>query len=522
MPPPLPATKPSVGVKADQLLEKLKLIYKYKILPAEEAYSYGDLYDSPLGEAEIDAKPMVLLLGQYSVGKTSFIEYLLGREYPGQRIGPEPTTDRFVAVMNGVEERTIPGNALCAQKDQPFSSLSLFGNTFLSKFEAATCPSSVLSQVTIVDTPGVLSGEKQRLNRGYDFVKVFEWFAHRSDLIILMFDAHKLDISDEMKETMLCLRGMTDKVRIILNKADTVSPQQLLRIYGALMWSLGKVINTPEVLRVHTTSFTEKFARDENHDLFVAERNDLMTDIRSLPQASLVQRINAMVARARVVRVNCYLVPHFKKQMPALGGKAKKQAQLVENLLEEYKTVCKANSLNPNDFPSFEKYRNRLRDADFSKFKKFDEKVFQAVDEALNTDIPDLLLKLDNRSIKQAEEKADRLNPFAAEESTDWIVTPTMKSQFDLIFHSLPLDINGKASGAAVKRPMEQSGLNKEQLRLIWTLSDIDKDGCLDEDEFAVAMFLISVAQNGDDEAPLPASLKPSWIPPSKRSNLHP
>lgn len=41
------------------------------------------------------AKPQVLLVGQYSVGKTSFIRYLLGRDFPGQRIGPEPTTDRF-------------------------------------------------------------------------------------------------------------------------------------------------------------------------------------------------------------------------------------------------------------------------------------------------------------------------------------------------------------------------------------------------------------------------------------------
>lgn len=34
-----------------------------------------------------------------------FIRYLIGRDFPGQRIGPEPTTDRFVAVMDGPEER---------------------------------------------------------------------------------------------------------------------------------------------------------------------------------------------------------------------------------------------------------------------------------------------------------------------------------------------------------------------------------------------------------------------------------
>jgi EH domain-containing protein 3 len=58
---------------------------------------------------------MVLLLGQYSVGKTSFIRSLLKRDFPGQRVGPEPTTDRFMAVMYGNDERLVPGHALAMQ-----------------------------------------------------------------------------------------------------------------------------------------------------------------------------------------------------------------------------------------------------------------------------------------------------------------------------------------------------------------------------------------------------------------------
>jgi hypothetical protein len=43
----------------------------------------------------------------------------------------------------------------------------------------------------------VLSGEKQRVARGYDFNLVCGWFASRAEIIMMLFDAHKMDISDE-------------------------------------------------------------------------------------------------------------------------------------------------------------------------------------------------------------------------------------------------------------------------------------------------------------------------------------
>jgi len=78
-----------------------------------------------------------------------------------------------------------------------------------------------------VDTPGVLSGEKQRTQRSYDFTGVTSWFAAKCDLILLLFDPHKLDISDEFKRVIASLRGHDDKIRVVLNKADQVDTQQV-------------------------------------------------------------------------------------------------------------------------------------------------------------------------------------------------------------------------------------------------------------------------------------------------------
>jgi hypothetical protein len=44
---------------------------------------------------------------------------------------------------------------------------------------------------------------------------VIKWFAERADMIIIMFDAHKLDISDELKTVLDVLKPHQDKIRLV-------------------------------------------------------------------------------------------------------------------------------------------------------------------------------------------------------------------------------------------------------------------------------------------------------------------
>ncbi|XP_014393684.1 PREDICTED: epidermal growth factor receptor substrate 15-like 1 isoform X3 [Myotis brandtii] len=94
-----------------------------------------------------------------------------------------------------------------------------------------------------------------------------------------------------------------------------------------------------------------------------------------------------------------------------------------------------------------------------------------------------------------------------------WAVRVEEKAKFDGIFESL-LPINGLLSGDKVKPVLMNSKLPLDVLGRVWDLSDIDKDGHLDRDEFAVAMHLVYRAL---EKEPVPSVLPPSLIPPTKR-----
>ncbi|KAJ6416369.1 hypothetical protein OIU84_002257 [Salix udensis] len=360
------------------IIDGLKRLYIEKLKPLEATYRFNDFVSPLLTSSDFDARPMVMLLGQYSTGKTTFIKHLLRCNYPGAHIGPEPTTDRFVVVMSGPDERSIPGNTVAVQADMPFSGLTHFGGAFLSKFECAQMPHPLLDEITIVDTP---------------------WA--KCDLILLLFDPHKLDISDEFKRVIASLRGNDDKIRVVLNKADQVDTQQLMRVYGALMWSLGKVLNTPEVMRVYIGSFNDKPINEETAsqmfcELFEKEQNDLLMDLVDIPKKACDRRINEFVKRARAAKMHAYIISHLKKEMPAIMGKAKTQQRLIDNLEDEFAKVQREFHLPAGDFPNVEHFKEVLNGYSIDKFEKLKPKMIQAVDDMLGYEIPELLKSFRN------------------------------------------------------------------------------------------------------------------------------
>ncbi|XP_034469205.1 epidermal growth factor receptor substrate 15-like 1 isoform X2 [Hippoglossus hippoglossus] len=102
--------------------------------------------------------------------------------------------------------------------------------------------------------------------------------------------------------------------------------------------------------------------------------------------------------------------------------------------------------------------------------------------------------------------------PTTAPDS-QWAIRPEEKGKFEGIFESLG-PVKGLLPGDKVRPVLINSKLPLDVLGKIWDLSDVDKDGLLDKDEFTVAMHLVYRAM---EQEPVPTSLPASLIPPSKR-----
>jgi EH domain-containing protein 1 len=165
---------------------------------------------------------------------------------------------------------------------------------------------------------------------------------------------------------------------------------------------------------------------------------------------------------------------------------------------------------------------------DFTKLKPLDKRLIDKVENMLSVDVTQLMQMLpkedyNTKGIEVAAKAGafDDHGPFgigtveginAGIGESDWIVQRE-RSKYDDLFAQLN-PVGGKVSGAAAKSEMVKSKLPNSVLGKVWKLSDCDKDGMLDSDEWALANYLIRIKLEGTE---LPNQLPDHLIPPSKR-----
>lgn len=105
----------------------------------------------------------------------------------------------------------------------------------------------------------------------------------------------------------------------------------------------------------------------------------------------------------------------------------------------------------------------------------------------------------------------------SAQAGSDWLVTPADKSRFDQLYATLDKSNKGYITGEEAVPFFSQSSLSEDALAQIWDLSDINSQGQLTREEFAVAMYLIR-QQRMNPAAPVPTTLPHNLVPPGMRN----
>ena len=238
--------------------ELLEMVEKH-LTPVAVRYGYSE---APL-EATIKWRPLVLVLGNYSSGKSALINEFLGSDI--QKTGQAPTDDSFTILtyddnadpgspIHVTEERD--GNFLLNDPAFPFESMKKHGQRFTSHFRLKKVNSPFLKELAIIDTPGMLDSVTER-DRGYNYQDVIGDFAQIADLILVLFDPHKAgtirEVHTSLRET-LPERTFEDRVLFVLNRIDEcASLNDLLRVYGTLCWNLSQITGRKDIPMIHLT-----------------------------------------------------------------------------------------------------------------------------------------------------------------------------------------------------------------------------------------------------------------------------
>ena len=239
--------------KVETVIKSLEKLLRKNVEPLFKRY--GLQFDSLL--TPLKWQPLVLIIGNYSSGKSTFINELLGRDV--QRTGQAPTDDCFTILAKpeaGESEKEIPGSTIVNDERLPFSSLRNFGESLLAHLRLKKVNAPILEHFAIIDTPGMLDSVTEK-DRGYDYLGVVSELARLADIIILMFDPHKAGTIKETYEAIrTTLPGSTgeDRVIYVMNRIDECDNiTDLVRSYGTLCWNLSQMTGRKDMPVIYLT-----------------------------------------------------------------------------------------------------------------------------------------------------------------------------------------------------------------------------------------------------------------------------
>jgi hypothetical protein len=235
--------------------------------------------------------PLVAVLGTFSAGKSTFINYTLGARL--QQTGNQAVDDKFTVICYSREPNVnvLPGFALDADPRFPFYQISDKieqvsegeGRRIDAYLQLKSCPSEKLRGKILIDSPG-FDADAQRTST----LRITDHIIDLADLVLVFFDARHPE-PGAMQDTLDHLVGKTisradsSKFLYILNQIDTTArednPEE---VFGAWQRALSQqgltagrfyaIYNPEAATPIEKESVRRRFESKRDADLAEIER----------------------------------------------------------------------------------------------------------------------------------------------------------------------------------------------------------------------------------------------------------
>ena len=234
-------------------------------------------------DATLKWKPLVLIIGNYSSGKSTLINELIGQDV--QRTGQAPTDDSFTIITSdtGYEDAETPGSTLVNDSRLPFQHFRGFGEKLISHICMKQVNSPILDNMAIIDSPGMLDATSEK-NRGYDYMQVLGEFAKMADLIVLMFDPHKagtIKESYDIIRTTLPEKSGEHRIVFVMSRIDECDNlSDFTRSYGTLCWNMSQMTGRKDIPHIYLTYSPSAVKPGDVAEGWPQEREELIEKIK--------------------------------------------------------------------------------------------------------------------------------------------------------------------------------------------------------------------------------------------------
>jgi small GTP-binding protein len=180
----------------ESLLQRERIVLNdLQLLVTSFHGSKDDLFTLKTSIQQMDDFFLLVIVGEFNAGKSSFINALLGAKILKEGVTPTTTKINIIRYGENHSEQVIDENTLLLKE-----------------------PAALLSEISIVDTPGT-----NAIIREHE--KITSQFIPRSDLVLFITSADR-PLSESERTFLETIRDWGKKLVVIINKVDLVESNE--------------------------------------------------------------------------------------------------------------------------------------------------------------------------------------------------------------------------------------------------------------------------------------------------------